>query len=172
MAQRYGVSLRRLLSLVAGMAVGLLAAGGTSGGEAAPPMVAVGLGVNYEFVSLWPALPQDWYFNQPTGVATDKAGNIYVVHGFNCIQKLSPSGQCLAKWGTTGSGDGQFQGLQGIAVDAAGNIYVTERGNRRVQVLSPDGKFLRTWGGSGKDEVRFDTLNRIRERLQDGTFPR
>jgi DNA-binding beta-propeller fold protein YncE len=37
------------------------------------------------------------------------------------------------KWGTQGSGDGQFNGPQGIAVDASGNVYVADQQNHRIQ---------------------------------------
>jgi DNA-binding beta-propeller fold protein YncE len=39
----------------------------------------------------------------------------------------------LLRFGTTGSGDGQFNSPRGIAVDSSGNIYVADTGNHRVQ---------------------------------------
>lgn len=38
-----------------------------------------------------------------------------------------------AKWGSYGSGDGQFISPQGIAVDSLGNVYVADTGNHRIQ---------------------------------------
>lgn len=52
----------------------------------------------------------------------------------------------LLKWGTEGTGDGQFNMPVGVAVDSAGNVYVAERGNQRVQKFSSDGRFLLKWG--------------------------
>jgi DNA-binding beta-propeller fold protein YncE len=51
-------------------------------------------------------------------------------------QVFSADGQFLAKWGSEGSGDGQFRGPGDIAVNASGNVYVAEWGNHRVQVFS------------------------------------
>ena len=48
---------------------------------------------------------------------------------------FTSSGAFLAKWGTQGSGDGQFYSPEGIAVDGTGNVYVADTGNNRVQVF-------------------------------------
>ncbi len=42
----------------------------------------------------------------------------------------------ITKWGSLGTGDGQFNGPAGIAVDAANSIYVTDAGNNRIQVFT------------------------------------
>jgi len=66
--------------------------------------------------------------------------------------ELSPPSalEFLLKWGSQGSGDGQFKLPSGIAVDEAGNVYVADRGNHRVQVFDSNGRFPRKWGkGSG-----------------------
>lgn len=44
----------------------------------------------------------------------------------------------LRKWGSRGTGDGQFRVPHGVAVDAAGNVYVVDGDNDRIQVFSPD----------------------------------
>jgi len=50
------------------------------------------------------------------------------------IQKFSSSGTFIAKWGSSGSEDGQFKGPIGIAVDPSGEfVYVAEQANHRVQ---------------------------------------
>ena len=43
----------------------------------------------------------------------------------------------ITKWGSFGSGNGQFIGSGGIAVDSAGNVFVTDGENNRIQVFSP-----------------------------------
>ena len=37
------------------------------------------------------------------------------------------------KWGTQGSGDGQFNTPYGIAIDSSGDVYVADYLNNRVQ---------------------------------------
>ena len=55
-----------------------------------------------------------------------------------------------SKWGTPGTGNGQFDEPWRIATDIAGNVYVGENGqNPRIQKFTPAGGFITKWGGSG-----------------------
>ena len=54
-------------------------------------------------------------------------------YGNNRIQKFDNNGTFITKWGSTGSGNGQFSNLNGVAVDSSGNVYVTDTGNNRIQ---------------------------------------
>ena len=64
--------------------------------------------------------------------------------------------QLLAKWGSGGTGDGQFNSAGGIAVDGSGDVYVTDTFNDRVQVFRADGEFLRKWGSPGSGDGQID----------------
>ena len=55
----------------------------------------------------------------------------------------------LTKWGTSGSGDGQFKYPYGIAVASDGNVYVGDTLNNRIQKFTSDGAFVTKWGTSG-----------------------
>ena len=59
------------------------------------------------------------------------------------------------KWGSEGSGDGQFSYPQGVAVNAAGNIYVADSGNHRIQKFDSSGSFLAKWGSQGSGDGQF-----------------
>jgi hypothetical protein len=43
----------------------------------------------------------------------------------------------LTKWGTPGSGDGQFAYPNSVAVDGSGNVYVADGGNHNIQIACP-----------------------------------
>jgi streptogramin lyase len=80
-------------------------------------------------------------FVQPTDVAWDTAGNIFVADGYgnSRIVKLDKNGRYLKSWGSKGSGPGQFDIPHSLAVDAQGNVYVADPGNKRIQVFDNEG---------------------------------
>ena len=109
----------------------------------------------YRFERLWPTLQQPWYFNRPSDVAVDASGNIYIADTYNDhIQKLNSDGILLTKWGSTGTGDGQFWGPHGVAVDASGNIYVADL-QPPIQKFDANGNFLLKWGTFGTGDGQF-----------------
>jgi hypothetical protein len=66
----------------------------------------------------------------------------------------------MGKWGSQGSGDGQFDYPSGIALDPSDNVYVVDRNLRRVQKFSPNGAFLGKWGSFGAADGQFsDPIN-------------
>lgn len=99
----------------------------------------------------------DAQLNFPYGVATDPAGNLYIVDDFNFrVRKVSPDGiiNTIAGTGEQGyTGDGgpataaQLSLPIGIALDTGGNIYFTESGNYDIRKISPTG-IITTVAGS------------------------
>jgi DNA-binding beta-propeller fold protein YncE len=110
------------------------------------------------FVKMWPKVPASWYFYNPCAPAMDSAGNIYVAETSNSrIQKFTSDGKFITKWGSKGSGNGEFKTPTIIALDASGNVYVTDSGNHRIQKFTSDGKFITKWGSEGSGEGQFKT---------------
>ena len=81
------------------------------------------------------------------------------------VQKLTTTGQFVAKWGTNGALDrlptagpraGQFNRPSGVAVDAASHVYVVDTLNHRVQKFAPTGRFVAQWGTQGAGPGEFD----------------
>lgn len=71
-----------------------------------------------------------------SGVAVDDQGYICVADsGNNRIQIFHPDGSFLRAFGSWGSGDAEFKGLEGVAIMSNGNILVCDRENHRVQVF-------------------------------------
>jgi streptogramin lyase len=61
----------------------------------------------------------------------------------------------LLKWGTSGTGNGEFDSPYGVAVDASGNVYVSDRFNFRVQKFDSSGTYLTQWGSFGSGDGQF-----------------
>ena len=96
-------------------------------------------------------------FNNPYGVATDSAGDVYVADTFNStIRKITPAGvvTTLAGTGTAGHADGvgttaSFSYPDGVATDGAGNIYVADTGNKVIRKITPAGLVTTLAGTAG-----------------------
>jgi hypothetical protein len=54
----------------------------------------------------------------------------------------------ITQWGSPGSANGQFHGLQGVAVDSLNNVYTIESANR-VQKFTSNGTYITQWGSWG-----------------------
>ena len=73
----------------------------------------------------------------------------------NRLQKFDGDGNLLTKWGTPGTGDGQFITPTAIAIDSSDNIYVVDASNNRIQKFDGDGKFITKWGSTGSGNGQF-----------------
>ena len=73
-------------------------------------------------------------------------------YGNNRVQKFTSTGSFVTKWGSSGSGNGQFSCPEGIETDFEGNVYVADSMNSRVQKFSSTGTYLFTLGTSGSGD--------------------
>ncbi len=96
-------------------------------------------------------------FNNPTGVAVDGSGNVYVADFLNSlIRKITPGGVVTTLAGSRDSvgsvnGTGSaalFYFPNSLTVDAAGNVYVADDINNLIREVSPTG-VVTTVAGSG-----------------------
>ena len=66
----------------------------------------------------------------------------------------------VKKWGSSGTGDGQFERPQGIALDSSGNVYVGDS-NNQIQKFDSNGKFITKWGSEGTGDGQFQNPSGI-----------
>ena len=86
----------------------------------------------------------------------DIAGNLYVADSFNHrVEKFTSAGVFLGRWGSEGSGDGEFNLPTDIAVDGGGSVYVADGGNY-LQKFDANGTFLSRWGEHGAGDGQFN----------------
>jgi sugar lactone lactonase YvrE len=95
-------------------------------------------------------------FLQPSGVAVDTRGNVFVSDGGTRIRRITPGGAVTTLAGSDGSafsdgvdGAASFNGPEGLAVDAAGVVYVADSANHRIRKLTivGIGQLAVTWNG-------------------------
>jgi len=96
---------------------------------------------------------------------------VYVIdYNNNRTMVFTRSGTFVRKWGTGGSGNGEFLYPRGIAVNASGYVYVGDTGNHRVQVFTPSGTYVRQWGSSGSGNGLFYYPTGIAEQANGDVF--
>jgi len=90
-------------------------------------------------------------FRTPGGVAVLPDGDLLVADFHNHrIQRLTPQGEFIRQWGTTGEsgiGAGRFSYPTDVAAGPDGGFLVADGYNDRVQAFGPDGTFRTKWGG-------------------------
>ena len=99
----------------------------------------------------------------PICVAYVGVERIYVVDSNNNrIQVFELDGRFIRKWGSRGSGDGQFYCPWTCAIGYESSsekinvIYVMDRTNLKVQVFDMEGKFIRKWGNLEFNNDKFN----------------
>jgi len=97
-------------------------------------------------------------FNQPSGVALDGSGNIYVAEqGSQTIREITPGGVVSTLAGDAGSvgnedgtgPDARFNQPIGIAVDGSGNVYVADSANDTIRKITSGGVVTTLAGKAG-----------------------
>jgi sugar lactone lactonase YvrE len=96
-------------------------------------------------------------FYNPTGVAVDQAGNVYVMDSNSTIRKITSDGIVSTLAGSAGKSGGddgngaaaRFGGGGSLAIDGAGNLYVADYLNSTIRKVTPAGDVTTLAGLAG-----------------------
>ncbi|MFY3740783.1 MAG: sugar lactone lactonase YvrE [Candidatus Nitrosomirales archaeon] len=107
----------------------------------------------------------------PDGIDVDQYGNVYIVDRENEIaKKFDPNGMLISKWGSSGTGDGQFTKPTAMDLDSENNVYIVDTGNNRIQKFDSEGNFLAKWGTAGYGPSQFKNARGIAIDAQDNVY--
>jgi DNA-binding beta-propeller fold protein YncE len=71
-------------------------------------------------------------------------------------KKYLPVFKFVAKFGSKGSGNGQFDGPWFVATDEQCNIYVSDCRNHRIQIFDSNGQWMKSIGSNGLGNDQFN----------------
>ena len=104
----------------------------------------------------------------PTGIATDSEGNVYVASAGHKVKKFNRHCELVKSVGKWGKSAGEFGFSQGVGYHNH-QVYVCDTKNSRVQVFDSDLNFVRSFGTRGDGpgqfkepwDIDFDTQGNI-----------
>ena len=98
-------------------------------------------------------------FSDPTNVAVDKDGNLFVSDTLNDrVEVFDADGVFIRTFGKNGDGPGDFARPKGIAVDCDGHVWVADAALNRIQVFTKEGGLRLVLGGFGPLPGQFQSL--------------
>jgi len=96
------------------------------------------------------------------GIIDETIGFIHVTdYGNDRIQVFDSSGTHKLSFGSTGTGDGEFDMPYHMTSDPAGNLYIADFFNSRVQVFDPSGNHQLSFGSFGSSDGQFFAMRGI-----------
>jgi tripartite motif-containing protein 71 len=88
----------------------------------------------------------------PSGLAVDAKDNVWITDwSNNRVEEFNEKGEFVRRFGSPGTGNGQFSNPEGIAIDSKGNVWVVDANNGRVQEFNEKGEFIRVVGSKGSE---------------------
>ena len=95
-------------------------------------------------------------FQDTYGIAVDATGNIYISsHQDQEVRKFDKDYNFIKRFGSSGSGDGQFNGVLEMAVGPNSRLYVVDHSGHRVQIFDLEGNFVGKFGVNGSGDGQF-----------------
>ena len=87
----------------------------------------------------------------PHDLILDQNGRIYIAERLSvtCLENdgtfkwRAGKNASISNYGSSGTGNGEFNYAYGITLGNDGNLYVADKSNQRIQILDKNGSFLK-----------------------------
>ena len=104
--------------------------------------------------SVWSSIRS--YQVNPTGVAIDGSGNMYITDvNSDRLFKLNSNGKLVKSVDGEGKKPGEFGRPDGIAISEDNKVFVSDQLNYRIQIFDTDLNFISCFGTKGSGEGEF-----------------
>jgi CRISPR/Cas system-associated exonuclease Cas4 (RecB family) len=126
-------------------------------GEKPLSIDAILTGRNYAPFRKWGAA-NSGMFQNPTGLALDTEGFLYVVDDSDeKVKRVNADGKIIRNWASGGKDFKNLKSAWGITVDSQGYVYVTDVKKHSVMKFNNQGQFIKKWGKEGKEAAEFQS---------------
>lgn len=89
---------------------------------------------------------ENYMFNYPADVESDREGNLYVLDYMDCvIKKYDSAGGFIKKFGGKGQGPGEFQAVYCMFISRQNELYVKDAGSNKIKQFSLEGEYQKTY---------------------------
>jgi tripartite motif-containing protein 71 len=97
-------------------------------------------------------------WSRPWGVDVGANGNVWVAEKSNRrVSVFGEEGELLFRFGSAGTGNGQFEQPVDVEIDENGYAWVADAVNDRIQVFNGEGEYVTQFGEEGSGEGQIDT---------------
>ena len=95
---------------------------------------------------------------RPWGIGVSRGGEVWVTEPWEKrVSVLDGEGKLLRRFGSAGSGPGQFAWPSDVELDSRGYAWVADAVNDRVQIFNEAGEYVTQFGSKGSGPAQIDT---------------
>jgi streptogramin lyase len=97
-----------------------------------------------DYITHWMGINVETYEGGATGIAANSQGVLYVTTQ-RSVMSFTSTGVFVERWGSRGTGPGEFQWPSGVAKDSHGYVYISDNDNGKITKFDSYGNYIGDW---------------------------